>query len=142
VTPKQPNPTVLVVDDERVIADTLATILRSEGFVATAVYSRNAAIQNARESPPDALVCDMVLGAESGIETAVQIKMIRPDCRIILTSWVLNSAEMLKQASAQGHEFEVLAKPFHPSILLDKLRGLTFVQTTEAVRKRTATKAA
>jgi DNA-binding response OmpR family regulator len=130
VTPEHSKPTVLVVDDERVIADTLATILKGHGFDATAVYSGSAAIENTRKSNPDILVCDIALGEESGIETAMQIKTVRPDCRIIMISGAQSSAEMLEQASAQGHEFEVLAKPFHPTTLIDRLRGV-FDQTGE-----------
>jgi CheY-like chemotaxis protein len=124
---EHPKPTVLVVDDERVIADTLATILRNEGFGATAVYSGTPAVENAREFPPNFLVCDIVLHEESGIETAMRIKTIRPDCTIVLISGAQASAEMLEQASAQGHEFEVLARPLHPTHLIDKLRR-TIVQ--------------
>jgi CheY-like chemotaxis protein len=131
LTSENPRLTVLVVDDERIIADTLAAILRSNGFGATAVYNGNAAVENARESHPDVLVCDIVLGGESGIETAMQIKSMWPDCRIILISGAHASTEMLEQASAQGHEFEVLAKPFYPTTLIDKLRG-AFDQTNEA----------
>jgi CheY-like chemotaxis protein len=131
VTPEHPEPTILVVDDERVIADTLATILRSEGFEATAVYSGKAAIENARELHPGALVCDIMLGVESGIETALAIEAIWPHCRIILISGAQASGELLDAARAKGHEFEVLAKPFHPTTLIEKLRTSPD-QTSEA----------
>jgi DNA-binding NtrC family response regulator len=120
-----------VVDDERIIADTLAATLRSDGFDAASTYRGQDAIEIARDSPPDTLVCDIVLGGESGIEVATQIKAIRPDCRIILISGAHASSELLERASAQGHEFEVLAKPFHPTTLIDKLRG-TIIQPGEA----------
>ena len=44
------KPKVLVVDDERVIADTLAMILNQSGFQATAVYSGEAAYGNFGQS--------------------------------------------------------------------------------------------
>ena len=129
--PERSKPTVLVVDDERVIADTLVAILRNEGFAATVTYSGSAAVENARESSPDVLICDIVLEAVSGIEVAMRIRAMCQDCTIILMSGAQASAELLEQASAEGHEFEVLAKPFHHTTLIDKLRG-GFDQTGEA----------
>ena len=120
-----------MVDDERVIADTLVAILRNEGFAATVTYSGSAAVENARESSPDVLICDIVLEAVSGIEVAMRIRAMCQDCTIILMSGAQASAELLEQASAEGHEFEVLAKPFHHTTLIDKLRG-GFDQTGES----------
>ena len=42
---------VLVVDDERVIADTLAIILNKSGFDASAVYSGSSAVASATRFP-------------------------------------------------------------------------------------------
>ena len=42
---QQAKPRVLVADDERVIADTLAIILNQAGFDATAVYSGEKAVE-------------------------------------------------------------------------------------------------
>ena len=44
----RPKPKVLVVDDERVIADTLAIILNQHGLDASAVYTGTAAVERAR----------------------------------------------------------------------------------------------
>src|SRR3569623_407437 len=52
------KPKVLVVDDERVIADTLAMILNQSGFQATAVYSGEAALETASTYKPDMLIAD------------------------------------------------------------------------------------
>ena len=115
--------TVLVVDDEPMIADTLAAILRHHGFNATAVYSGDAAVESARELPPYALVCDIVLSGVSGIEVATQVQVIRSDCKVILISGAQASSDLLDEGRANGHEFEVLAKPFHPTTLIEKLRA-------------------
>jgi CheY-like chemotaxis protein len=118
------NPTVLIVDDERVVADTLAIILRGSGFNATPAYSGEAAVTIARESAPQFLVCDIfLLDGMTGIEVAIQIGALHPDCRIILISGLAASSDLLNEALTQGHEFEVLAKPFHPTVLIERLRG-------------------
>jgi CheY-like chemotaxis protein len=122
--PERFRPTVLVVDDDHVIADTLAAILRSEGFGVTAVYSGDGALEVARGSPLDVLVCDIILLTVNGIEIAMQIRALHPACAIILISGAHSSVDLLEKASEEGQQFEVLAKPFHPTTLIEKLRGL------------------
>jgi CheY-like chemotaxis protein len=120
----QPSkPRVLVVDDERVIADTLAIILNQNGFDASAVYTGTAAVDRARETKPDLIISDVIMGDMNGIEAAIRIRQILPGCKILLFSGQAATADLLEKARAQGHEFEILAKPVHPQDLLAKLRN-------------------
>ena len=116
------KPKVLVVDDERVIADTLAIILNQNGFDASAVYTGSAAVDQAREARPDLIISDVIMPDMNGIEAAIRIRQILPDCKILLFSGQAATADLLEKARAQGHEFEILAKPVHPQDLLAKLR--------------------
>ena len=50
---------VLVVDDECVIADTLAIILNQHGFDAIAVYTGTGAVEQARAIKPDLIISDV-----------------------------------------------------------------------------------
>ncbi len=119
----QPSkPRVLVVDDERVIADTLATILNQNGFEATAVYTGSEAVSRARSSRPDLVISDVIMQDMNGIEAAIRIRQSLPGCKILLFSGQAATANLLEKARAQGHEFEILAKPVHPQDLLAKLR--------------------
>jgi len=119
----QPSkPRVLVVDDERVIADTLATILNQNGFEASAVYTGAEAVARARTSRPDLVISDVIMQDMNGIEAAIRIRQNLPGCKILLFSGQAATADLLEKARAQGHEFEILAKPVHPQDLLAKLR--------------------
>ena len=113
---------VLVVDDESVIADSLATILNRSGYEAKAVYSGESAIETARTSTPDAVICDVILRGMTGIETAVRISDMLPACRVILFSGQAATADLLERARIQGHNFEIIPKPVHPQVLIDLLR--------------------
>lgn len=114
---------VLVVDDECVIADTLAIILNQHGFDAVAVYTGTGAVEQARVVKPDLIITDVVMPDMNGIEAAIQIRRFLPECKILLFSGQASTADLLEAARAQGHEFEILAKPVHPQDLLAKLRG-------------------
>lgn len=119
------QPTVLIVDDEVSVAETLSLILQAHGYQTIVAHSGESAVLLAREAAPDALVCDIVMPGMSGIETAIEIRGLCPVCRILLISGQMLSDELLDKARADGHDFEVLAKPFHPNLLIERLRGGT-----------------
>jgi CheY-like chemotaxis protein len=114
---------VLVVDDEQVIADTLAKILDLNGYEASAVYTGTAAVESARSLQPDLIISDVIMPDMDGIQAAISIRGFLPNCNILLFSGQAATADLLENARAQGHEFEILGKPVHPSDLLAKLRG-------------------
>lgn len=122
MTNSKHKPKVLVVDDERVIADTLAIILNQHGFDASAVYTGTSAVERARIIAPDLIISDVIMPDMNGIEAAIQIRSFLPRCKILLFSGQAATADLLESARAQGHEFEILAKPVHPQDLLAKLR--------------------
>src|SRR6201991_4562387 len=119
----QAKPKVLVADDERVIADTLAIILNQSGFEATAVYSGEKAVEAARTIRPDMLISDVIMTDMNGIDAAITIRGMLPNCKILLFSGQAATADLLDRARVQGHEFEILGKPVHPQDLLARLRG-------------------
>jgi CheY-like chemotaxis protein len=117
------KPRVMVADDEQVIANTLAIILNQAGFEAKAVYSGESAIETIGSFQPDMLISDVIMTGMTGIEAAIEIRKQLPKCKILLFSGQAATADLLEKARAQGHEFEILAKPVHPTDLLAKLRG-------------------
>jgi DNA-binding response OmpR family regulator len=119
----QVKPRVLVADDERVIADTLAIILNQSGFEATAVYTGEKAVEMAKTLKPDMLISDVIMTDLNGIDAAIKIREILPACKILLFSGQAATADLLDRARGQGHEFEILAKPVHPQDLLARLRS-------------------
>lgn len=121
---KSSTGTVLVVDDERLIADTISAILMEHGFLAFTAYSGEEGVRLAQELRPDIVLSDVLMPQISGIEMAIQIKESLPSTRIVLLSGQAATAELMRQAAAAGHNFELLAKPIHPDELVMKLREL------------------
>ena len=62
-----------------------------------------------------------MLGGMTGIEAAHAIRSQRPACRIILFSGHARTADLLAEAAALGHIFDIYAKPVHPQTLMDAL---------------------
>ena len=127
MTPVDPNehrPSVLVVDDESAIADTVTEILSRSGYSATAAYDGNEALETALLTPPEMLITDVVLPGMSGIELAITIKRIFPDCRILLFSGQAATADLMANAREAGHHFTLLSKPVHPRDLLTSVAAM------------------
>jgi DNA-binding NtrC family response regulator len=110
-------PRVFVVDDEHVIASTLAAILKLDGYSATSFTSPQEALAAARLSAPDLLISDVLMRGLSGVDLATQIKAQCPECKILLFSGQATSRDLLKDARSQGDTFQLLQKP-DPSVML------------------------
>jgi CheY-like chemotaxis protein len=115
---------ILVVDDEKRIADTLALILESKGYVSEATYDGATALEVCRARTPNLMISDVVMPGMSGIELGIAIRRDFPSCKVLLFSGQAATAEMLEDASTHGHHFELLAKPVHPVDLLEKVKQL------------------
>jgi DNA-binding response OmpR family regulator len=115
---------VLVADDERIIADSLSIILNRSGYDARAAYSGETAVEMARNFQPDMLISDVIMPGITGIETAIRVKAMLPLCKVLLFSGQAATAGLLEMARAQNHDFELLAKPIHPSELIARLRSV------------------
>ncbi len=111
-------PRILVVDDESAIADTLTEILCRSGYPAIAAYDGNGALELALISPPELLITDVILPGMNGVDLAITIKRVYPDCKILLFSGQASTADLLTRAKCAGHSFTLLSKPVPPKDLL------------------------
>ncbi len=121
----QSRPRIFVVDDESVIALSLATILCRSGFDAKSFTEPLKALKSALSEAPDLLISDVVMPEISGIDLAIQIQVSCPGCKVLLFSGQAATADLIEKARATGNEFEFLLKPVHPQDLLNKIREVT-----------------
>lgn len=115
---------VLVIDDEKPLADTLVLILRGAGYEASAAYDGQTALSQIESCPPDVVISDVVMPGMNGIDVCSRIHVEHPACHIILFSGQAVTNELMRSARAEGCEWELLAKPVHPRDLLERLSSL------------------
>jgi DNA-binding NtrC family response regulator len=118
ILPEKQRPVVLVVDDERVIANTLSIILSRSGFSTMTAYDGESALELARAVQPDLLISDVVMPGMTGVELAIAVTQTVPGCKVLLFSGQAATADLLEKARHAGHNFTTLTKPIHPTDML------------------------
>lgn len=117
------NPTrVLILDDERLIADALCVILKHHGYQACGAYNHHSAVTIAREFRPHVFITGFNnLGDKNGCETALEVLAFLPRCRVIISSGWSGAGDAITDYRRRGYNFEILPKPVQPPELLAAL---------------------
>jgi DNA-binding response OmpR family regulator len=112
---------ILIVDDERLIADTLSVIFRSAGYETYTAYDGKLGLDAARELSPELVLSDVVMPVLDGVSMAIQIRRSLPEVRVLLFSGQAATSDLLRSAEENGFHFDLLEKPIHPTEILRKV---------------------
>jgi CheY-like chemotaxis protein len=115
-----PQLTILVVDDERTIADTLGMILQGRGYGVAVAYDGREGLEQFDRVRPDLVLSDVVMPGMDGVAMAIEIRR-RGGCPILLFSGQAVTSDLLERARQHGQQFELLMKPIHPTELLERI---------------------
>ena len=123
------RPRVMVVDDEPLVADTLAMILTHAGYRAMRAYDAKTALEMASVRAPDLLISDVAMPQMNGVELALGMVSMVPACKVVLFSGHARSVDLMRAYDA-GYDFPLMAKPMHPSEMLGQVaRSLAQVRS-------------
>lgn len=110
---------VLIVDDDHLVADTLALIFAKDGFDCRVAYDADEALECSRVFLPDLLLCDVTMPGRDGLALVCDITEELPSCRIIvLTAFYSNLKSVREQSDKLLRPLSILTKPCQPSELL------------------------
>jgi DNA-binding NtrC family response regulator len=110
---------ILIVDDEAELTESLIPIFMQNGYDVRIAVSAEEAIDSIAIWIPDLALIDVGLPRMNGIDLAVAVRKVQPNCRVVLFSGQETTEELLTEAARQGNFFEFLAKPLHPMFMLD-----------------------
>ncbi|HVW81402.1 MAG TPA: response regulator [Mycobacteriales bacterium] len=105
---------VLVVDDEAGMRETLVDILTSAGYTVTPAEDGAAALQMARAQPYDVIIMDIRMPAMTGVEVLASLEHPPPQV-VLMTGYAVD--EQLRQAR-ENNAFAIMQKPFQVPYLL------------------------
>ncbi|MCL5022245.1 MAG: sigma-54 dependent transcriptional regulator [Nitrospirae bacterium] len=117
------EPSVLVVDDEEGIRESLSGILEDEGYGVVTVGSGEDALRLLQEQTPDLVILDVWLPGMDGIQTLREIKTLKRDIPVIMISGHGNIEVAVKATRIGAYDF--LEKPLSlERVLLSTRRAL------------------
>jgi two-component system, NtrC family, nitrogen regulation response regulator NtrX len=102
-------PTVLIVDDEPTILQSLSGILSDEGFKALTASNGYEALKMIEEESPDLVLLDIWMPGLDGIETLKEIKKYNPHIQVVIITGHGN-VETAVKATKMG-AFDLIEKP-------------------------------
>jgi CheY-like chemotaxis protein len=121
---KRRRPRILVVDDEKLIAVTMAEILEGAGFQVATAYDGWTALEQAGTFHPDYLLSDILMPRMNGVDLAIAIRQMYPAARILLFSGQAGITGILRTAQDRGFQFALITKPIHPLSLIERIKEL------------------
>jgi len=117
------NPiTVLVVDDETVLAEMVSMALRYEGWNIATAADGASAIAAARGSRPDAVVLDVMLPDMSGLDVLRKLREQNPHLPVLLLTAKDAVEDRIAGLTAGGDDY--VTKPFSIEEVVLRLRAL------------------
>ncbi len=112
---------VLVVEDERTIAESVAARLRAEGFTVQIAGDGPSAVEAARTNPPDVIVLDVMLPGFDGLEVCRRLQAERPVPILMLTARG-DETDLLVGLAVGADDY--MAKPFSMRELAARVHAL------------------
>jgi DNA-binding response OmpR family regulator len=127
------RPTVLLIDDDAEMLESLAMVLQDHGFRVLTAPDGHRGLQMFREHEPAAVLTDIIMPEEDGIGTMLQIRRERPETTVIVISGQVESWDYLGIAQRLGAD-AVFEKGGDTRVLLETLdRLLTRGSATSAL---------
>ncbi len=114
---------VLVVEDERNLADAIVRILSDGGFNADAVYDGNAGLSSARSGLYDVIVLDVMLPGIDGFEVVHQLRRDGDSTPVLMLTARTSTTDKVEGLDSGADDY--MTKPFEAPELLARVRALS-----------------
>src|SRR5687768_8899607 len=121
--------TILVVDDEPLIRQSLQQALRSATVAVSVAGSQAEALQRFRTDQPDLVLLDLVLGEANGLDVLEQMKKEAPETKVIIMSAYGSIETAVAAMKLGGYDF--LKKPYELEQIVACVRNALHTNTLE-----------
>jgi len=114
--------TIVVIEDERAIADAVSARLRAEGFTVETAEDGPGGVELCRRVRPDAVVLDVMLPGFDGLEVCRRIQRERPDLPVLMLTARDDEADVLVGLGIGADDY--VTKPFSMRVLVARVKAL------------------
>ena len=120
MSPQETRPTILIIDDESAIVDTLRILLKNEGFAAHVAFGGKQGLDQIGVVKPDVIISDIRMPAVGGLDILSAAKAQDPDVPVIL----MTAQASLQSAISAVNDgaFHYIQKPFQNDALVAIVR--------------------
>ena len=116
--------TILVIDDDPDIIETVQTILSAKGYSVISASSGRLGIERLQKEKPDLILCDMMMEAiDSGMQTALRIRQHNSDIPVFLLSSIAEMTAATTQILDLGFN-GIIQKPVEPARLVSTVQSM------------------
>ena len=113
------KPSILIVDDDHEVADTLAYIVGQGGYAVEIAYDGEWALHLANRNKFDVIFMDVLLPGMNGVECFIKLKGVCPKATVFMMTGY--SSEQLAAQALKNGASDVLRKPVMPEDILAKI---------------------
>lgn len=114
---------ILVVEDERNLADAICRILEDEGYNAEAAYDGKAGLAYAESGMYDAAILDVMLPGMDGFEIVRELRRAGSELPVMMLTAKTSTADKVEGLDCGADDY--MTKPFEAPELLARVRALT-----------------
>lgn len=114
---------VLIIEDEKNLAQALCRIMEEEKWQATAVYNGQDGLQYASQYPYDIIIMDIMLPELNGFDIARELRNQKINTPILMLSALDDIPDKVKGLNVGADDY--MTKPFSPAELLARIHVLT-----------------
>jgi two-component system OmpR family response regulator len=113
--------TILIVEDDHNLMDTLSYNLNKEGYQVVSTVDGGHALDAAREHRPDVIILDIMLPTLSGLEVC---RILRKEMTVPILMLTAKSEELDKVVGLEVGADDYLTKPFSMRELIARVRAM------------------
>ena len=113
---------ILVVDDEKIVRESLAEWLQEDGYTVETSPDGSTAIDRVRAEPWAVLLVDLKMPGVDGLQVLEEARKVRPDAQVIIMTAYATVDTAVKAMKSGAYDY--LVKPFEPeelSLMMSKL---------------------
>lgn len=114
---------ILVVEDERNLADAICRILEDEGYNAEAAYDGKAGLAYAESCMYDAAILDVMLPGMDGFDIVRELRRAGSELPVMMLTAKTSTADKVEGLDCGADDY--MTKPFEAPELLARVRALT-----------------